>query len=45
MVWETELPAGTTGGPMTYLHESRQYIVVAVGARDAIPEWVALALP
>ena len=21
VVWETELPAGTTGGPMTYLHE------------------------
>ena len=45
VVWETELPAGTTGGPMTYLHEGRQYIVVAVGARDEIPEWVALALP
>ena len=45
VVWETELPAGTTGGPMTYLHEGRQYIVVAVGERDQIPEWVALALP
>ena len=45
VVWETELPAGTTGGPMTYLHEGKQYIVVAVGARDETPEWVALALP
>ena len=45
VVWQTELPAGTTGGPMTYLHEGRQYIVVAVGARDEMPEWVALALP
>lgn len=45
VVWETELPAGTTGGPMTYEHEGRQYLVVAVGARDQIPEWVALALP
>ncbi len=44
VVWETELPAGTTGGPMTYLHEGKQYIVVAVGERDEIPEWVALAL-
>ncbi len=45
VVWETDLPSGTTGGPMTYLHEGRQYIVVAVGERDEIPEWVALALP
>ena len=30
---------------MTYLHEGRQYIVVAVGARDEVPEWVTLALP
>ena len=37
MVWEQDLPAGTTGGPMTYLHEGRQYIVVAVGARGEIP--------
>ena len=45
VIWETELPAGTTGGPMTYMHEGRQYLVVAVGTRDEIPEWVALALP
>ena len=45
VVWEQDLPAGTTGGPMTYLHEGRQYIVVAIGARGEIPEWVALALP
>ena len=45
VVWETELPAGTTGGPMTYLHEGRQYIVVPVGGRDRPAEWVALALP
>ena len=45
VVWETELPAGTTGGPMTYLHEGRQYIVVPVGGRDRPAEWMALALP
>lgn len=45
VVWETELPAGTTGGPMTYLFEGRQYIVVPIGGRDAPPEWVALGLP
>jgi quinoprotein glucose dehydrogenase len=44
-VWETELPAGTTGAPMTYVHNGRQYIVVAIGGEDANPEWVALGLP
>lgn len=44
VVWEIELPAGTTGGPMTYMHEGKQYLVVAVGARGEVPEWVALAL-
>jgi quinoprotein glucose dehydrogenase len=42
---EIELPAGTTGAPMTYLHGGKQYIVVAVGGRDADPEWIALSLP
>jgi quinoprotein glucose dehydrogenase len=45
VVWETELPSGTTSGPMTYMHQGRQYIVVAVGGRDHPGEWVALALP
>jgi quinoprotein glucose dehydrogenase len=45
VLWETELPAGTTSGPMTYVHEGRQHIVVAVGGRDHPGEWVALALP
>jgi len=42
---EIELPAGTTGAPITYLHQGKQYIVVAVGGRDAEPEWIALSLP
>ena len=45
VVWETELPSGTTGGPMTYLHEGKQYIVVAVGGSDQPAEYVALGLP
>ncbi|WP_423925013.1 PQQ-binding-like beta-propeller repeat protein [Candidatus Palauibacter sp.] len=45
VVWETELPSGTTGGPMTYLHEGKQYIVVAVGGREQPAEYVALGLP
>jgi quinoprotein glucose dehydrogenase len=39
------LPAGTTGAPITYMHEGKQYIVVAVGGRDVEPEWIALSLP
>src|SRR3954468_10516150 len=45
VIWETELPSGTTAGPMTYMVGRKQYILVAVGARDQAPEYVALALP
>ena len=45
VIWETELPAGTTGGPMTYLVKGKQYIVIPIGGRDEPAEWVALALP
>ena len=44
-LWRTDLPAGTTGAPMTYLFQGKQYIVVAVGEREHPAEWVALALP
>ena len=44
VVWETEMPAGATGAPMTYLHDGRQYIVVPIGGRDAPPEWIAYGL-
>ena len=45
MLWRIELPAGTTGAPMTYMFRDKQYIVVAVGDNDHPPEWVALGLP
>jgi glucose dehydrogenase len=45
VLWETELPAGTTGAPMSYMFEGKQYVVVAVGARDHPAEYVALTLP
>jgi quinoprotein glucose dehydrogenase len=44
VVWETDLPSGTTGGPMTYMAKGRQFIIVPVGAKDHPPEFVALAL-
>ena len=45
VISEFELPAHQTGLPMTYLVDGKQYIVVAVGARDHPAELVALSLP
>jgi len=45
VVWAMELPSGTTAGPMTYMLDGRQYIVVSVGDQNHSPEFVALALP
>lgn len=45
IVHEMELPANTTGVPMTYMLNDRQYIVVATGARGVPAELIALALP
>jgi len=44
-LWRMSLPSGTTGAPMTYMFQGKQYIVVAVGDRKGPVEWVALALP
>jgi quinoprotein glucose dehydrogenase len=47
VVWETELPpgSGTTGAPISYMHNGKQYVLVAIGGRKHDPEWVAYALP
>jgi quinoprotein glucose dehydrogenase len=45
VIWEVELAAGTSGAPMTYLADGRQFIVVAIGDRDTSGRLVALALP
>jgi quinoprotein glucose dehydrogenase len=45
IIHELELPASTTGVPMTYLLDDKQYIVVAIGARGTPAELVALAIP
>jgi glucose dehydrogenase len=44
VVWEMELPAGTTGGPMTYMAQGKQCIIVPIGGKDSPPEWIALGL-
>jgi quinoprotein glucose dehydrogenase len=45
IVWEMELPAGTSGAPMTYMHGGKQFIVVAISGRQFPGELIALALP
>ncbi len=45
IVWEIELEAGTSGPPISYLHQGEQYIVVAIGDRQYSPELVAFKLP
>src|SRR5262245_19109632 len=45
VLWEMELPGGTTGAPMSYMFRGKQYIVVATGWKDVPGELVALALP
>ena len=45
VIWEIELPAGTSGAPMTYMADGRQFIVVAVGDRNTTGRLIALALP
>ena len=40
-----ELPAVPQGNPITYMHEGKQYILVAIGGRrSSPPELIALAL-
>jgi quinoprotein glucose dehydrogenase len=41
---EFELPANQSGVPITYMHEGKQYIVLAVGAAGHPGELVALTL-
>jgi quinoprotein glucose dehydrogenase len=45
VLWETDLPAGTTGAPMTDMFRGKQYIVVAIGSREHAAEYVAVSLP
>jgi glucose dehydrogenase len=45
VVWETELPAGTTSAPMTYAVDGKQYVVVAIGGVRYPAEWIAFSLP
>ena len=39
------MPAPQTGSPMTYLHNGKQYLVVAIGGANYSGEFVAFKLP
>lgn len=45
IVWEFKLPDKSTAPPMSYIHEGKQYIVIAVGTHEHPAEFVALGLP
>lgn len=45
VVAELELPAKSSGAPMTYMHEGRQYIAIALSTRNHPAELVTFALP
>jgi glucose dehydrogenase len=45
VVWSTNLDAGTTSAPMSYMFHGKQYIVVTIGDADHPAELIALALP
>jgi len=42
---EIDLGAGANGTPMTFVHNGKQYVVVAIGSNDYPAELVALSLP
>lgn len=45
VVWQMDLGLGTSGAPMTYMYNGKQYIVVTLGWHDKTSEVAALALP
>jgi len=45
LVTQLDLPTGTTGGPMTFLAQGRQLIVVPVGGKGYGTGWMAFGLP
>jgi quinoprotein glucose dehydrogenase len=42
---EVQLPAGTTGAIMTYMHQGKQYVLAPIGGVDHAAEFIALGLP
>ena len=45
VLWEASMEAGSTGTLMTYLHNGKQFIVVAIGGVQHPAEFIAFSLP
>ncbi len=45
LVWQREVDSTPHGTPMTYMHQGRQYVVMAVGGLGQKSELLAFALP
>ena len=46
ILWETELPSGITGAPMTYMFQGKQYVLAAIGSTESEGAgFIALSLP
>ncbi len=44
LIWQMDLPVGTTGGPMTYMANGQQLIVLPIGGKGYGAGWLALGL-
>jgi mono/diheme cytochrome c family protein len=44
LIWQMDLPVGTTGGPMTYMANGQQVIVLPIGGKGYGAGWIALGL-
>jgi quinoprotein glucose dehydrogenase len=40
-----DIPSNTQTAPMTFMHEGKQYLCMAIAGRGADPELIALTLP
>ena len=44
LIWQMDLPVGTTGGPMIYMADGQQLIIVPIGGKGYGAGWLALGL-
>lgn len=44
LIWQMDLPVGTTGGPMTYMDGGQQLIILPIGGKGYGAGWLALGL-
>jgi len=44
VVWQMDLPVGLTGGPMTYMANGQQLVVLPIGGKGYGAGWLALGL-